>query len=135
MHLFYLILQNSFDANFILSLHSEIFWFAVKAFGNTDMLIPTVAALLGASLSMGLNFAFGYYASRWREDWFQFNEKRYERVSFIFRRYISFLLLLQFLPLMGVFALIAGLFRLPPWQALTFIILGRVAYYGYYLLY
>lgn len=134
MHPYCQIFLNSLEAAFALAVHGETGWFAAWAFGNYDMRLATAAALAGSVIGMGANYAIGYYVSGKRTQWARFNEKSYERLCKICRRYFVLLLLYPAVPLAGIIALIAGVFRVPAAIIMTVILLGRIGYYGYYLL-
>ena len=129
-----LIFFNSLQSAFLLAPRSEYAWFSTLEFGAYNMLYPTLAAFAGAVLSMGVNFYLGYYIARTRENWVHFNEDIYNIIAVYFRRYAVWLLLFPALPLIGLFASLAGIFRVKPWIAIGIIALGRIGYYGYYLI-
>jgi membrane protein YqaA with SNARE-associated domain len=137
MNPYSLVFANSFKSFLILALGSEYAWNAAVEFGDSNTWLLTLAAVLGSSLAMTVNYAFGYYTSTLRAQWFYFSEETYQRIAVSFRRYFVFLLLippLPFLPFVSLLSVVSGIFRVPPKIALPVIVIGRIACYGFYLL-
>lgn len=134
-----LIFVNSFKSSVVFFLSPENAWFAALQFGGYNIGLATLAAVGGSSIGNFLNFYVGYYLNAKRGDWFLFGDKLYQRLSKI-NRYMMFLLALPFtsVPVIGIFwglyVMLTGFFGTPLKAAILLIILGRVAYYSYYLM-
>jgi membrane protein YqaA with SNARE-associated domain len=118
MNPYSLVFANSFKSFLILALGSEYAWNAAVEFGDSNTWLLTLAAVLGSSLAMTVNYAFGYYTSTLRAQWFYFSEETP----------------LPFLPFVSLLSVVSGIFRVPPKIALPVIVIGRIACYGFYLL-
>ncbi len=140
MTLYYIIYYNSLKAQFLLSLTSESAWFAALQFGGYNMAYATISAFIGSTLGMSVNFAFGYYMSRWRTNMPVYSEKVYGNISAFFNKYlytimaIPPLFILELLPGISLFAVICGLMRVRPAKAVIAIAISRALYYAYYLM-
>jgi membrane protein YqaA with SNARE-associated domain len=134
-----LIFFNSFKSSVVFFLSPENAWFAALQFGGYNIGLATLAAVCGSSIGNFLNFYAGYYLNTKRGDWFAFSDKLYQHLARI-NRYTMFLLALPFtsMPFIGIFwglyVLLTGFFGTPLKTAMLLIVLGRVAYYGYYLI-
>lgn len=139
-HQYLLIFINSMESDIILTLRSESAWFAALQFGGFNMVLATFLAFAGSTLGMSLNYALGYYASRWRREFPVYSEAAYNRLSRYFGNYLYLImaippiLILEFLPGLSLFAVVCGMFRVPPRQAITVIAISRALYYIYHLL-
>jgi membrane protein YqaA with SNARE-associated domain len=141
MELYYLVLLNSFQSSIFISLYSENAWFAALCFGwhNVNMWLATVVAVAGSSVATAANFMVGYYLAWRRDDWLALSETIYQRLS-RYSRYAMCLLLFPVpaLPVAGMFwgiyVIAIGFLRAPLMQSMLFIVIGRIAYYGLYLL-
>ena len=137
---YFIIFHNSLEAAFFVSLRSESAWFGALNFGGHNMVVLTLLAIAGSTLGMLINYGFGYYMSRWRGDLPAFSESVYQRIAAVFARRLFVLMaippvaMLEVIPGFGVFAMVNGMFRVPPKRALIAIIAGRILYYSYYLL-
>ena len=137
--IYYLIFLNSLKASVIASLYSESAWFAALQFGSVDTLYATIMAVCGSFVGTAVTFFVGYYFAQKRGDWFAFKESWYQRIVG-YKKYSTFLLLLPFqsVPIIGFlwgfFILAMGFFGAKPVKALGLIFIGRIVYYGVYLM-
>ena len=133
------ILINSLQSSFLLSLRSENAWFAAVQFGELNIKLATIAAIIGSFIGNCINFALGWYVGKKRNDWFYVSEELYKKVANYFR-YIRFLLLLP-LPFIlitgqfyGIFVAVNGFFSKKTIIPLCLILAGRIIFYIYYLI-
>lgn len=139
MGIYYLIFINSFKSSVILSLYSENAWFAALLFGGYHMLFASLMAVLGSTAGTSIAFFAGAYLASKRGELFVFKESIYQRIA-KYRNYLMLLLVVPFysIPVVGAFwssyVLLTGFFGAPILRALTLIMIGRVIYYGFYLL-
>jgi membrane protein YqaA with SNARE-associated domain len=141
MNLYFLIFYNSMQSNLFLTFRSDTAWLAALTFGGYNMILATALAFVASTIGMSLNFALGFYITRWRDELPSFNEEKYQWVVRLFKDKLFLVMILPpwpFLELllgwfMPLLAIICGLFRVPPRQAIASIMLSRMLYYGYYL--
>jgi len=134
MDIYYLIFINSLQSTLILSPHAETGWFSALLFGGYDMAIATAAALAGSLIGAGIDYSIGYGISLARRKWFPAREEAsYSRFVKYICRYFVIVLLLPGLPFLSFLVMFAGMLRVSPLVTGAIVMLGRIAYYGYYL--
>lgn len=144
MNLYLLIFMNSFQSQILFIGHwrSENAWYAALSFGNVDMRLATLLAFVGSTLGLSLNYAMGYYITRWRDELPSFNEEKYQRTVRLFEDRLFLLMILPPWPLLEILMVwvtplltfVCGTFRVPPRQAISTIAMSRILCYGYYLM-
>jgi membrane protein YqaA with SNARE-associated domain len=138
---YYLIFHNSLQSAVALQLIGDNAWLAALTFGNYNMVFATALAFLGSVMGMSLVYGFGFYISRWRSELPNFSERFYQRLCGIFRKKLFVImalppiLVLDVMPLLPLYVIVNGMFRVPPARAIAAIMLSRILYYGYYLLF
>ncbi len=92
-----------------------------------NVLYYFIAATAGNSLGALISYAMGYYLKMGRE---QVKDK-YKKAWHISQRYGVWSLLLSWLPIIGdAFPVLAGWLKLPLWQSIILIILGKALRYA-----
>lgn len=140
--LYFLIFYNSMQSHLMMSLRSENAWFAALSFGGYNIVLATALAFVGSVAGMLVNFAFGYYVSRWRDELPGYKHARFESIAGVFRRKLYLLLavppvaIMEVIPgvsLLPALAFLCGAFRVPPKRVIFAVLFSRAAYYTYYL--
>lgn len=138
MDIYQIIFLNSLQSSLLISFRSENAWFAAIEFGECNVLLATLAAIIGSFAGNCLSFIIGYYLAKKRNNWFDIDEGIYKKISYYFR-YARFLLLLPFpfTPVIGqfvgLFIALNGFFRNKIITSLAIILVGRIIFYSYYL--
>jgi membrane protein YqaA with SNARE-associated domain len=123
---------NSLLGNFILPLQDEIIWFSLLAFQPGTMALPSLVAILASSLGLLTSYGLGRLVARDRRN-MPLPEKNYQKASCFCESYLVWLLLIPWIPLLGILVLVLGFLHVPLKRLLPCILLGRIFYYGYYL--
>lgn len=96
------------------------------------VVIATLGAAVGASFSFLLGkWCLKLYRSRNVKE--QISAEKYSNVAKSFSRYFTILFPFTWLPLLNLLPFTAGFLSLRAWRVLPLVIIGKAAYYGYYL--
>ncbi len=126
------LILNSFLASFVFPLEPEINWFSWLAFYPDNMLVATLVALAGSILGLLASYGIGWIIAIDRKN-MPVSEAQYQRATRLVRRYLVWLFLVPWVPFLPVLALVTGFLRVSLLYFLPLALLGRLAYYSYYL--
>jgi len=127
-----ILLESAWKAS-IIPFGNDATFFAMKSFGNYDMAVPFLLAVIGATIGQMFNWWIGTILLR-HKDKLKINEHWYAKVSKLFNRYGVFLLLFSWAPLCNLLVVIAGFVGAKPKIVLPLIIIGQAFNYGRYLI-
>lgn len=131
---FSIFLESAFSAS-IIPLSSDPTFFAMKAFGNYNMAVPFILAVIGASTGQSFNWLVGkYMLERKQKGGLAIDDYWYNRFTVLFNTYGIFLLLLSWVPLCNFLVVLAGFFGTKPKFVLPLVIIGQAMHYGWCLL-
>lgn len=121
----------SFAAGSLLPLPSEALLVPLLLDGLNPYLLVATASLANTAGAL-TNTWVGRYLRRFEgRPWFYFSRQQVQRAQAYFQRYGVVCLLFTWLPIIGdLFALAAGLFRVPWRLAITLIALGKTLRYS-----
>ena len=123
---YWLIFLSAFGAATIIPFSSEVaVVVAIKA-GYAPELV-WLSASVGNTLGAAVNWVLGRYLLRFSERaWFPFSKDQLDRGQQWFDRYGVWSLLFAWLPIVGdALTIIAGVFRVPLWQFLILVAVGK----------
>jgi len=127
---FQLFIETAHNAS-IIPLGNDTAFYAMKAFGNYNMIAPFVLAVIGATLGhifnwyVGRSLMFFEYKGK-----FRLGPERYERARAFFEKYGVWLLLFCWAPLFNLLTVASGFLKLPLKKVLPFIVIGLAVHYG-----
>ncbi len=131
MTFYFQILLESLHHASIVPFGSEPTFYAMRAFGNHNMIAPTLLAVIGATLGHIVNWYVGrtliFFEHKGK---LKVSPHWYERTRNFFDKYGIFLLLLSWMPLCNLLVVMAGFLKLPLKKVLLFVIVGLAAHYG-----
>ncbi|WP_075880211.1 YqaA family protein [Vreelandella massiliensis] len=110
---------------------SEV-WLARQWCLGEPALALWAVATLGNTLGSLINVALGRYARRFQDRrWFPASQQGLARAERWYHRLGEYSLLLSWMPVVGdPLTVLAGVFRLPWWRALTWILLAKAGRYA-----
>lgn len=138
-----------------MSVYSDVFWesalvsalvpfahdptfFAMHSFGTFDMVRAAEFAVLGAIVGFIFLFSLGRFLLKiYRKK----NERKYmTRAQYndarrSFYRYFIIILPFCWMPLLNFLVFVAGFLDISAWLVFPLVIGGKIAYYGYYVIY
>lgn len=112
----------------VIPLATEATIYAMKAFGEHDMQLPVIAAILGALLGHSFNWWLGKMLMRLPSS--PKNERIYQRIAAHFKRYGFVVLVLAPLALGNVLVVAAGMLGCPYKKTLPALLIGLCFWYG-----
>jgi len=120
-------------AGFFIPLSHEMTLYAMRGFGY-DMRAACLAAIIGATFGQAVNWTIGSLLNMlparakatMKASW-------YARLEIFLRRYGIYLLVLSWVPLMGLFTVVAGMLNVPLKRALPWLLLGEIVHYLWFL--
>lgn len=111
---------------------SEIRYFAVLGFGDADLRLATVMALIGACLGSFINYGIGRFLSACQSNGLStIPQAAYDKWRSRFTYGILLIGIFSWIHLMGVLVAVAGFLKVPAKFALPSLALGQALYYGY----
>lgn len=120
------ILIESAHAASIIPLASEATAYAMKAFGGFNMELAFALSVIGGTLGHAFNWGVGALLARWKGA----NGEVHARAQRIFKKYLIFLLLFCWFPVMNFAVVASGFLGVRLKTALPLIALGLAGYYG-----
>jgi membrane protein YqaA with SNARE-associated domain len=111
---------------------SETTLAAMRAFGEQQMLVPTILAIIGGFLGQTFNWLAGaFIVFLHRKNTFSLSPEAYEKARAFFQRYLTWLMTLCWLPMMNFLAFAAGFLGVRARIALPLLLAGTVFHYLY----
>lgn len=124
---------NSFLSAFVLPLSTEITWFSWLAFHPEKIAWVTAVAIIGSLLGLLVSYAIGWVIALDRNN-MPLPEEKYQKAARFAKRYLVWLFLVPWIPLLPVLAVGCGFLRLPVWLFAALALAGRLIYYGFHLI-
>ena len=122
------ILLEALHTASIIPFGNEPTFYAMKAFGTFDMIVPTLLAITGALLGQSFNLLIGRLAHRFFHT--RLRGEGLDKISASFHRFGFLLLAVCWLPLGNLLiTLPAGFFHIPLKKALPVILIGLALHY------
>lgn len=127
--------ESALVASIIPFTHDPSF-LAMLSFGGYNMPLATALAILGAATGAVFNFTLGrlllYFYQK--KNWLSFlSIETYNKSSGIFLRYFFVLLPFSWLSTLNFFVFLAGFLGTRAKLALSLVMAGQIAHYGWYL--
>ena len=120
----------AFIAATVIPFQSEALFVALQVTEVTPVVILIVVASVANTLGAFVNYAIGARIEHYRDHrWFPLKPDKLERASVLFARWGKWLLLLSWLPVVGVTTVIAGTLRTPLWQFALLVGVAKTARY------
>jgi len=108
---------------------------AMAAFGNFDMHIPAVIAIIGATMGQIFNLIIGrLFLELHKKGLLYVKAVWYDRIAGIFNKYCVFLLLFSWVSILKLLLVFAGFLGTGIRFALPLILIGQIYHYSSYLM-
>ena len=126
---------EAFFSRTLWQLTSEVRYFAMFEFGETDMLMPSLIAILGGTLAGFANSLVGRGLAIFQERGeLNLTEEKYERAQLWGNRLVWLIGFLSWYWIGAIFLFAAGFLRVSHWKVILATLTGQVVFYGYYYL-
>lgn len=123
--------ESAWNAS-IVPFGSDTSFYAMQSFGSYDMTLATALAVGGGVIGQSFNWGLGRLMLMAKERGANvMRAETYEKAQRFFNRYLFFILLLAWLPLLKFTVLAAGFFRVPFKIALPLVAIGYIAHYAF----
>jgi len=131
---FYLnILIESAYVSSIIPFGHEPTFFAMLGFGNYDMMLPVIIAVIGSAIGASFCFALGLFMKNiyFKTGQKHLSREKYQKASQIFSRFFMLLLPFTWIVLLNFLPLIAAFLGKRARIVLPLVILGKIGYYSF----
>jgi membrane protein YqaA with SNARE-associated domain len=116
----------------IIPMGNDTAFHAMKAFGEHNMTVPVILAVIGATLGQLLNWYFGTLLQKLKYTKnMTMSEDAFIRFEYYFRRYGIFLLLFSWGPLCKLLPVLAGFANVPPKTVAIIVAIGYIGHYSH----
>ena len=126
------LLRETYLGNFIIPLGNSGVWFAWKGFGRPDIELAAFVCTLTVCAAFMTSYWLGYAFSKNKEG-MPITEEGFARFSRFLYKYGPYILAVQWIPFLSIFALLCGFSRIGWPRVLIPVLLGRAFYYYTYL--
>lgn len=122
---------SAFLAATIFPAQSEILLSAMIIANKSNYILLLLTATLGNVLGSIVNWLMGIYVVRFKDKrYFPLSDKKMQKYSNLYRKWVKSSLLLAWLPIIGdPLTIVAGIFRTNIWQFILLVTIGKLARY------
>jgi membrane protein YqaA with SNARE-associated domain len=116
----------------IIPMGNDTAFHAMSGFGEYDMTVPVILAVIGATLGQMFNWYFGTLLQKLKYTKnLTMSPDAFIRFEYYFRRYGIYLLLFSWGPLCKLLPVLAGFANVPPKTVALIVAIGYIGHYGY----
>lgn len=126
-----ILVESTWHAS-IIPLGNDATFYAMQAFGNYDMKMPVLLAVIGATMGQMFNWMVGEFLLSYKGS-LKVDDYWHGRVAALFNKYGIFLLLFSWAPLCNLLVVLAGFVGTKPKIVFTLVLAGQAFNYGRYL--